>query len=650
MQEKKVKRKRPMAVWARWMLKLTQHISACVAMLCIVALIIEGSVYVEEFGSRSWLGTDIRSNEEKSGDYLRRYLESETQTVIRLATIRSQMETNGSFDLDREVNISQYYYRKHGNASSQSGYTYFPDAVYRLEDLIRWMQEGGLQYMSNSEIVFKNQDITYVIENQAPVAGKQMAIMSKAEDMFLTVDGKRIEELASTSSEYQTLCDQLKACMRDLSNNYYEYQNLMKQYAEDATSFVYYIDMDNSNGDVFTNDSALEGANRAKLQDYFDDLVCAAAGTTALNYSVKGSYQLDAETVAAHMKEYDYAFGDNAVVYVGFDVNRGVDDYYSTVWEAYDTYDVGDVYVLMAIIGGCALYYLIVAIYLLCISGRRVDREGQEFLELKWNDGVYTEVFLVWCVTLGFSVAFAFCEMYEFFIYGRDNYISEIAAMIIIVGTFLLSVMVVEALCSLSRRMKSGTIIKNSIIYKFGVTLLIRFGRYLGRSYQKARQNMQYYVERSGLWEKTWGLLLIEIVFYAICLFLIFWFVAVWEETYAVITAFIMLAVLVISSYGRLRRKVERAEIVEKIEGIVAGESCRVNAEHLSLENAALGRAVNEIGDGIQKAVEQSTKDERLKAELLTNVSHVIKTQLPSILNYVDFLKKESIIQSFQDL
>ena len=145
------------------------------------------------------------------------------------------------------------------------------------------------------------------------------------------------------------------------------------------------------------------------------------------------------------------------------------------------------------------------------------------------------------------------------------------------------------------------------------------------------------------MWEKTWGPLLIEIVFYAICLFLIFWFVAVWEETYAVITALIMLTVLVISSYGRLRRKVERAEIVEKIEGIVAGESCRVNAEHLSLENAALGRAVNEIGDGIQKAVEQSTKDERLKAELLTNVSHDIKTPLTSIINYVDLLKKEPI-------
>ena len=643
MQEKKVKRKRPMAAWARWMLKLTQHISACVMMLCIVALILEGSVYVEEYSYRSWLGADVQG-EKNPSEFLNGYLMNETRTAIRLATIRSQMETNGSFDLDREINVSQYYYRKHGSASSQAGYTYFPDAVYRLEDLIRWMQEGGLKYMSSDEIVYTNQDIIYPNNsNHGAMQGKQMAITSRAENKFLTVDGKRIEELVTTAAEYQTLCEQLKACMSDLADNYYEYQNLMKLYAENTTSVVYYIDMDNETGDIYTNLSSLRGMNRAKLQGYFDNLVSAAAGTTALNFDVKGSYQLDGEMITSCMKEYGYAFGDNAVVYVGFDIERGVDDYYATVWRAYSSYDVGSIYALMAIVGGCGLYYLIVTIYLLCISGRKVDREGQEFLELKWNDGVYTELFLGWCAALGFGVAIAFGDMSEYFLNSRENYISEIAAFIIIAGTFLLSVMVAEALCSLSRRIKSGVLLKDSILYKFGIALMIRLGRYMGRQNHKLKQRMQYYVEHSGLWEKTWGLLLIELVFYAICLFLIFWFIAVREDGLAVITAVIMIAVIMISSYGRMRRKVERAEIVEKIEGIVAGESCRVNAEHLSMENAALGRAVNEIGDGIQKAVEQSTKDERLKAELLTNVSHDIKTPLTSIINYVDLLKKEQI-------
>ena len=60
-------------------------------------------------------------------------------------------------------------------------------------------------------------------------------------------------------------------------------------------------------------------------------------------------------------------------------------------------------------------------------------------------------------------------------------------------------------------------------------------------------------------------------------------------------------------------------------------------------ENRALAEAVNSIGDGIQDAVATSMKDERLKADLITNVSHDIKTPLTSIINFVKLLKREDI-------
>ena len=52
---------------------------------------------------------------------------------------------------------------------------------------------------------------------------------------------------------------------------------------------------------------------------------------------------------------------------------------------------------------------------------------------------------------------------------------------------------------------------------------------------------------------------------------------------------------------------------------------------------------VNDISNGFENAVEQGIKSERLKTELITNVSHDIKTPLTSIINYVDLLKKEDI-------
>ena len=52
---------------------------------------------------------------------------------------------------------------------------------------------------------------------------------------------------------------------------------------------------------------------------------------------------------------------------------------------------------------------------------------------------------------------------------------------------------------------------------------------------------------------------------------------------------------------------------------------------------------INHIGEGLEQAVEHSLKSERLKTELITNVSHDLKTPLTSIISYIDLLKEEPI-------
>ena len=52
---------------------------------------------------------------------------------------------------------------------------------------------------------------------------------------------------------------------------------------------------------------------------------------------------------------------------------------------------------------------------------------------------------------------------------------------------------------------------------------------------------------------------------------------------------------------------------------------------------------LNNIGEGMKKAVDARIKSERMRTELITNVSHDIKTPVTAIISYVDLLKKEDL-------
>lgn len=69
----------------------------------------------------------------------------------------------------------------------------------------------------------------------------------------------------------------------------------------------------------------------------------------------------------------------------------------------------------------------------------------------------------------------------------------------------------------------------------------------------------------------------------------------------------------------------------------------QVNTEHMLPALKEHAADLNRINEGVSKAVNEKMKSERFKTELITNVSHDIKTPLTSIINYVDLLEKEEI-------
>ncbi len=85
-------------------------------------------------------------------------------------------------------------------------------------------------------------------------------------------------------------------------------------------------------------------------------------------------------------------------------------------------------------------------------------------------------------------------------------------------------------------------------------------------------------------------------------------------------------------------------KIRNKIENMYKGDVDNpLNEEEFKGEQKEIAKELNDISGGLSNAINEAMKSERLKTELITNVSHDIKTPLTSIINYVDLMKNENI-------
>lgn len=84
--------------------------------------------------------------------------------------------------------------------------------------------------------------------------------------------------------------------------------------------------------------------------------------------------------------------------------------------------------------------------------------------------------------------------------------------------------------------------------------------------------------------------------------------------------------------------------IIEGTKNISSGNmDYAFDVNNMSVAFAAFAENIQTIQSGLKKAVDEAIKGERMKTDLITNVSHDLKTPLTSIINYVDLLKKEEL-------
>ena len=104
---------------------------------------------------------------------------------------------------------------------------------------------------------------------------------------------------------------------------------------------------------------------------------------------------------------------------------------------------------------------------------------------------------------------------------------------------------------------------------------------------------------------------------------------------FILVAIFITRIIKAISDYDKIQTKLK-----EMYEG---NNQTQLNEEEFIPEFHQSVSYLNDISNGLENAIQDRMKSERLKTELITNVSHDIKTPLTSIINYVDLIKQENI-------
>ncbi|MCR8743761.1 HAMP domain-containing sensor histidine kinase [Romboutsia lituseburensis] len=113
----------------------------------------------------------------------------------------------------------------------------------------------------------------------------------------------------------------------------------------------------------------------------------------------------------------------------------------------------------------------------------------------------------------------------------------------------------------------------------------------------------------------------------------------------AIIAMMLSNVVLVGLAYLLIKKLAYLSDIIEGTENIKNG-NLSYKIEVKDNDNfTTLAQNINNIGEGLENSIDKQLRSERMKSELITNVSHDLKTPLTSIINYIDLIKDEKNIQ-----
>lgn len=176
-------------------------------------------------------------------------------------------------------------------------------------------------------------------------------------------------------------------------------------------------------------------------------------------------------------------------------------------------------------------------------------------------------------------------------------------------------------------------LIKNSITYRFGkfftnvITNTINYGKKVPLIKRLILLDLLI------LMCTTFILMFFNVQFYSISFRVVMFILTLLSSVLFIVTGYTINRLAYIDEIIEGTEKIKNGDINHKIK-LRDNNSLTILAEN-----------INNLSDGLENAIEETLKSERMKTELITNVSHDLKTPLTSIINYVDLIKKEENVQ-----
>ena len=517
----------------------------------------------------------------------RQQFQEDLDHVFKYVAYRDVFETDGNLDLSKEMFA----------VSRDNG----PEITYTLEEVLRYAKSQGFYLNDQFEVV---NDL--FIYDDASTAKDQL-VYWRAYDPNAT--------LKEPGDAFSSLLDLSKEVLNCLS----EYYTVNYRLLSNPSNFRFRIDYldDETVLSEYSNAGDLTDAQLKSMGRY-----CSVDSSSIL---IDSNLDELPKNVMSQLEQLNLNDADRYHMTVAVDTHYDADDAYARQAADYRhlrSRFVEAMFCLTLGIIGC----LVTLYYLILVSGYRTEDRTSPYLHgfdmITTESGILlTAVSTMFMLFLGEKIGYPLIHLVA---RTEDWSFTE----------RMLRAMIIYACCmtgafSMLRRYKSRQLWTNSMLHHFQENLTLYFA---DRTYSRRL----FCLFTAFIAAQAIG---IGLIFVCVCL-----------RTYlpakiAGILLFILLIALYYQTFHRLflqsRQEDQIADAIEKIAG--GDTSYQMNLAGLEGKELKVGNMINSIGTGLERALQEQVKSERLKADLITNVSHDIKTPLTSIINYVDLLKREQI-------